>query len=145
LRLTSTPNFRFIFSTATSMWICPIPERIISLVCSSLRKFSVGSSSVRRWIEETILSSSPLDFGSMAKDMIGGGISSLSNRMGAFSLQIVSPVAVSFNFARTAISPGTRISAGFWFFPSRKKALLKRSVSFRLALYMLPSELRVPE
>src|SRR4030042_2446047 len=105
----------------------------------------VGFSPISRWREEQSLYSSPRVFGSTAKEVIGAGGTTGAKTMGFFSVQSVSPVAVSFSLAMAAISPGIRVSAGFWVFPSRKKRFPIRSVHLREALNMLESELKVPE
>jgi len=66
---TSAPYFRRSFSTMTSIWICPMPERINSLVCVSRCMSMVGSSSISLCNPCDSFSSSALVFGSRAKEM----------------------------------------------------------------------------
>ena len=88
-----------------SRWSSPIPEMIVWAVSSSVRTRKVGSSSDRRPSAWASLSWSAFVFGSMATEMTGSGNVIDSSRIGAVSVESVSPVVVAFRPTAATISP----------------------------------------
>src|SRR5436190_1246204 len=97
--MTSAPNRWRIRSTITSTWICDRPATICSAVCGSRCRSIVGSSSCRRRSAVKTLSSSPLDFGSMAKAMTGAGSLIEGIEIGWSRAASQSPARVSLSLA----------------------------------------------
>ena len=91
----------------------PIPDIIVWPESSSVLTVNVGSSSASLPKATPNLSISFWVFGSIAIPITGSGKSIDSNTIGAFSAHSVSPVLISLNPAKAAISPAWRLS--IWF------------------------------
>ena len=132
-RMTSTFDFRFMRATAISTWSWPAPERRSSLVSASRWNFRDGSSSVSLASAMEILSSSPLDFGSMEKEIAGSGIATAGKRYGFSLAESVSPVRVSLSLAMTPMSPAGTSGTVIICLPSGEKTGPNRSATSRFA------------
>src|SRR3984957_14973822 len=103
----STPNLRFIRSSATSRCTSPSPCTRTSLVTGSRSVEKVTSSSVRRAGALLIFSSSPFVLATTAADAVDVGDGNGGSVTGASLTQRVSPVCVWASLVTTPISPAT--------------------------------------
>src|ERR1035437_1706990 len=111
----------------------------------SREKWRDGSSSMSLWSATEILSSSPLDFGSIAKAIAGSGIDGGAKTKGFSFRERESPVSVSLSFATPPMSPAG-ISGTFCIaLPRGEKTCPKRSSVSRVGFEYVPSLLNVPE
>ena len=112
---------------------------------ASREKWRDGSSSMSFASATEIFSSSPLAFGSIAKEIAGSGKPILSKTNGLSFVESESPVSVSLSFATPPMSPAG-ISGTVWsVLPSGENTGPKRSAISREAFQYVPSPFTVPE
>jgi len=102
-------------------------------VSASRENFSEGSSSISFARAVEILSSSPFDLGSMAKEIAGSANSKGEKTKGLSFAESESPVSVSFSFAMPPMSPAGTSGTFCICLPSGEKSAAKRSGVSRVA------------